>query len=116
MVASWYKGVFGWLGGPFVEAKKEQVVMEKLLRIKEIKRKRDIQLSIRIATLRDRVRFNLKLWMAHILTHVGMVDGSVLCDHERGYSGQDGSSPPVFAASSECRPYRAGALPCGLPS
>ena len=56
-----YSYVIGVLGGPLKEAKKEQIIREKLLHIKEIKKKRDFQLSSRVATLRDRVRTHVPL-------------------------------------------------------
>lgn len=54
-VANIYQGIFDKLTKPLQEKQKEALVKTKLLEIKQKKRERDIQLSAKIATTRDRV-------------------------------------------------------------
>lgn len=54
-IGSIYSSIFNKVSAPLQQKQKEAFVKSKLLEIKQKKRERDIQLSSKIATTRDRV-------------------------------------------------------------
>jgi len=54
-ISSGWSSLVNVLSRPIQDLQKEAAIKQKLLEIKQIKKKRDIELSTKIATTRDRV-------------------------------------------------------------